>query len=93
MPYLELFYYKRQGLPTFFNWKLVGAVQAWDNVPLKRDFLYRYKHLVETHPETKATVENFLFKPHVKLLDPEMIKEFLMRVDIYHKDRSFNGPL
>ena len=90
-PYYRLLYYKRQGLPTFFNWKLVPVIYWWKDVREKGDFFHRYRHLFKSESETKAWAENFLSQVVVKIIDPDMIKDFLQKYDTYHKDRSFTG--
>ena len=92
-PYLGILYYKRQGATPIFHWKLMFLADGWKNAKQKDDFFYIYRQSLKKDSKTKVFVENLLTGVNLVLVDPEMIKEFLQKYDVYHKDLSLTGLL
>lgn len=84
-PYLLIQYYKKQGGVGLFHWQLLSIFKHYKNARKHQDFYYLYKEAFRKNPEAKFLVENFGSRPLIALMDPEMVKQFLQRHDIYQR--------
>lgn len=90
-PSIKLLHYKRQGIPTKFHPGLTFMPQSIKDLHNTGEFFHGYQQLVRSKPDTKAVAENFMSKVRLTLFDPDMIRDFLKRYDVFHKETSFIG--
>lgn len=77
-PYRLIQFYKRQKLPVFVK-SLKGFIDyQWGLVTTHDDFYYFQKQLIKQNRSERAFVTNIGPKPTVYLIEPTLIKEFLM---------------
>ena len=75
-PYLQLRFYKKQGLEVNF-FPLYGYLkQATTDLATHGDLFYSWKQKNYQNPRPRAFASNFSDRPLVALKDPELIKEF-----------------
>lgn len=92
-PYLKLLYYKRQGVPTMFFWSIIPYFYNLKVFKETKDFYYFYRQILNTKPNTKVIAENSGSNVLLILNDPDMVKEFLRRYEVYHKDKDLIGTI
>ena len=85
VPYLNMLYYKRQGVDILFHKTIIPLFKNQVNARKHGDCYLTYKQFLKDKPDTKAFVENFGPGEQLILLDPNMIKEYLKRYETYHK--------
>jgi len=87
-PFLSIQSYKRQGGASIFSWELTSYFRAFKYAEEKGDFSFEYKQALKKTPNARFIVENFGSSVTLILADPEMIKEFLRKHEIYQKNKS-----
>ena len=92
-PYLGILYYKKQGATTVFHRELIPYIKSCKNLAERDDFYYLYKEIRRKEPNTKFTAENFGSSVQLVLYDTDMIKDFLRKYEVYHKDKDITGFL
>ena len=88
LPFKSLSTYKAKGYLTYFFPIVGGLYPMKKDLDLKGDVFAGIKDFSKQHPNQKLQVANFGPKTLVMLMDPQYIKEFLLKSNLYKKAGS-----
>jgi len=86
-------FYRKQGINMTFIPFSGYYTRDLANVYKHGDFYYAWKEEVKKTPKPKALGGNFGTKAHLAILDPNLIKEYMMKHEVYIKEPSLLGMM
>jgi len=95
LPMKDIHSYKAKGYVTSF-FPILGELYHWKkNIETKGDVFATAKEFTKHCPDQKVQVSNFGTKTLITLMDPQYIKEFLLKPNLYEKTgvTHFSKPL